>query len=200
MSTWSRALAVIRHGVAARVFPGACVEVGSAEAARWRQAVGSLSYEPDSPPVAADTVYDLASLTKPIATATVAMRLVEAGRLDLDRRPWPRIEPGWLGADRDARHRPGPARARGRAAGVGAAVEAIMPGGTPSSPPRAACPSSTCRASQSLYSDLGFIVLGAVAGAGRAAPRSTSSSIACAAPWRPAEPSGIPLRFTPPPA
>ena len=70
--------------MSARVFPGACAEAGSAEAARWSQSVGSLSYDPDSPRVSERTVYDLASLTKPMATATVAMRLVDAGRLDLD--------------------------------------------------------------------------------------------------------------------
>ena len=43
MSNWARALDVIRDGLSARVFPGACAEVGSAKAARWREAVGSLS-------------------------------------------------------------------------------------------------------------------------------------------------------------
>lgn len=160
MSPWSRALAVIRDGVAARVFPGACAEVGSAEAARWSQSVGLLSYDTDSPPVSEGTVYDLASLTKPIAAATVAMRLVDAGRLDLAS-PVASIEPAWLGADRGSvtiqdllEHAAGlPAWAPlwKRHAGRDAVVAAAC-----------GVPLEYVPRTRSVYSDLGFIVLGGV--------------------------------------
>ena len=67
----------------------------------------------------AATVYDLASLTKPIATATIAMRLVEAGRLDLSS-PVAKHDPHWLGAERRGRHRPGSAGTCVRSARLGA--------------------------------------------------------------------------------
>ena len=159
MSHWDRALNVIREGASAGVFPGACAEAGAADGRRWHAAVGALSYEADAPPVTPATVYDLASLTKPIAAATLAMRLVEAGRLDVSS-PVSRLEPVWRGADRERvtvrdllEHASGlPAWAplwahhRGRDAVVAAASRAAL-----EYEPR----------SRSLYSDLGFIVLGA---------------------------------------
>jgi len=196
VSTWNRALDVIRDGVSARIFPGACVEAGSAKAVRWRQSVGSLSYEPDSPPVAADTVYDLASLTKPIATATVAMRLVEAGRLDLTSAVAAH-EPGWMGADRAGvtvqdllEHAAGlPAWAplwrdhAGREAVVASACGVAL-----EYPPR----------SKSLYSDVGFIVLGAVLEHAGQATLDDQFDRLCRNGWSDGG-EGLPLRFMPPP-
>lgn len=46
---------------------------------------GRLTYDADARPVTAATIYDLASLTKVVATTTMAMILVDEGRLDLDR-------------------------------------------------------------------------------------------------------------------
>ncbi len=45
---------------------------------------GHLSYDEDAPLVEEDTIYDLASLTKVVATTTMAMIMVDEGRLDLD--------------------------------------------------------------------------------------------------------------------
>lgn len=47
---------------------------------------GSLSYDDNSAPVNSQTIYDLASLTKPIATTSAAMLLYERGLLDLDKK------------------------------------------------------------------------------------------------------------------
>jgi CubicO group peptidase (beta-lactamase class C family) len=160
VSAWSRALAVLREGCSRRVFPGACAEAGSAAGARWSAAVGAVSYEPGWPPVTASTIYDLASLTKPIVTATVAMRLIEAGLLELEGAV-AESDPAWRGADREGvtiqdllEHAAGlPAWAplwkahRGRDAMVEAASMVPL-----EYPPR----------TQSVYSDIGFIVLGAV--------------------------------------
>src|SRR5438093_9713957 len=48
------------------------------------EAFGKLRPEPDSPPVVRDTIFPIASITKPI-TATLAMQLVEDGVLGLNR-------------------------------------------------------------------------------------------------------------------
>ncbi len=69
-----------------RVTPGAVVEVGSAEGPVPVEAVGRLTYAADAPAVDECTVYDLASLTKVMATGTLAMRHAAAGRLPLDTR------------------------------------------------------------------------------------------------------------------
>jgi len=65
-------------------FPGAVVAVGHRGRLVHLAATGRLSLEAGSPPVATDTIYDLASLTKVIATTTMAMILADEGRLDLD--------------------------------------------------------------------------------------------------------------------
>ncbi len=195
MSNWQRAFDVIRDGVSARVFPGACAEAGSSDAARWRQAAGRLSLEADSPPVSSATVYDLASLTKPIATASVAMRLVETGRLDLASSV-ASLQPDWTGGDR-----------------IGVSVQDLLEhaAGLPAWAPlwkghagrdavvAAACgvPLEYAPRSRSVYSDLGFIVLGAVLErAGRA--RLDEQFDGLSGTWRPAGEDGLPLRFAPP--
>ena len=66
----------------------------------WRHAAGALSYGGDAA-ATADTVFDLASLTKVLATTTVVMRLVEVGALALDEPVAGRIA-DWRGSDRGA--------------------------------------------------------------------------------------------------
>jgi CubicO group peptidase (beta-lactamase class C family) len=78
------ARAVIEHGLADRVFPAAVVNVGSRAGVRWQQAFGRLTYADDAPACTAETLFDLASLTKVIATTPIAMAHVRAGRLNLD--------------------------------------------------------------------------------------------------------------------
>lgn len=75
---------ILEAAVAARAFPGAAVEVGRADGPLWSAAFGALGYEPGAPSTSLDTVFDLASLTKVVATTSFAMQLVEAGRLELD--------------------------------------------------------------------------------------------------------------------
>jgi CubicO group peptidase (beta-lactamase class C family) len=65
----------------------------------WRHAAGSLTYEPDSPATTEHTVFDLASLTKAIATTSLAMRHVERGSLALADRVGSRSR-FWTGRDR----------------------------------------------------------------------------------------------------
>jgi CubicO group peptidase (beta-lactamase class C family) len=98
---FSDALSVLQNGVAARAFPCAAVDVGGREGSLWTAAVGTLTYDADSPEATAGTVFDLASITKVIATATLAMRAVDDGRLSLDMRvaDWLRE---WRGVDREA--------------------------------------------------------------------------------------------------
>ena len=80
---FSRAADVVLQGHRDRAYPAAVVEVGHAAGVVWRQAFGRLDYEPDSPATQDDTIFDLASLTKVLATTTIAMQLLEAGRLAL---------------------------------------------------------------------------------------------------------------------
>jgi len=151
---------VLLDALAAGTFPAASVEVGTAHAVLWREAFGRVG---DAPSARAqpDTVFDLASLTKVLATATVLMRLVDRARLDLDD-PIGRRLPDWDGADRNGvtvedvlSHTSGlPAwlplfrQLEGREAYAHAIARTPL-----AYPPR----------TRSVYSDLGFILLGFVA-------------------------------------
>ena len=68
-------------------FPGASWLVGDARRVLAEGAVGDATVEPGRLPASTETLYDLASLTKPLATALLAVRLQSAGRLRLEDRP-----------------------------------------------------------------------------------------------------------------
>jgi len=78
--------ATVERFLASKAFPGAVVAAGREGALVHLKAYGKRTYEPDAPPMTTDTVFDLASLTKVIATTTMSMMLVDDGRLKLDRR------------------------------------------------------------------------------------------------------------------
>ena len=71
------------EGLRTRVFPGAVLFVRHKGQICVHQAIGQISSRPDSPSVQTDTIYDLASLTKPLVTVSSFLLLVHAGRLDL---------------------------------------------------------------------------------------------------------------------
>lgn len=138
--------------------PGAVVLIGRSDGVVFRRAYGRRAVVPDVEPMTVDTVFDLASVTKAVATATSVMWLVEAGRIDLDA-PISGVLPQFTGGGREritVRHllthtsglpavNPLPDYEGGREAAIrrilGLALE---------SPPGA----------RVRYSDLGFIVLG----------------------------------------
>jgi CubicO group peptidase (beta-lactamase class C family) len=76
---------IVERYAAERAYPGAVLAVGKDGALVRLRAFGRLSYAPDAAAVAPDTIYDLASLTKVVVTATVAMILVDEDRIDLDK-------------------------------------------------------------------------------------------------------------------
>lgn len=76
---------VVRRGITAGGYPGAAVVIGRRGAAVYEKGFGKLGWTTASSEVSADrTIYDLASLTKVVATTTAAMILYDEGRLDLD--------------------------------------------------------------------------------------------------------------------
>lgn len=76
---------LIEDAVHAGVFPAAVVEVGNASGSQWSYAAGTIGNDNGEHAVSLDTVFDLASLTKVIATATVSIQQVDSSILDLDR-------------------------------------------------------------------------------------------------------------------
>lgn len=74
---------VLAAAMAEGEVPGAVVLVGRHGKVAFRKAYGRRSVVPSVEPMTVDTAFDLASLTKPIATASSVMTLVEAGRVRL---------------------------------------------------------------------------------------------------------------------
>ncbi len=72
------------QGVAQRIFPGAVLLIACGDEVLWHEAYGMADLF-SGRRVQQETVYDLASLTKPLVTAAAVMLLVQQGLLDLDR-------------------------------------------------------------------------------------------------------------------
>jgi CubicO group peptidase (beta-lactamase class C family) len=164
----SAARALLADATARGVTPAAVLDVGRTDGARWSEAVGRLTYDAGAPPARVDTIFDLASLTKVMATTSLMMRAIEEERVRLDTALGDVLS-GW-GDRRHARiqmrhlleHSAGfPAHARlwetahGRQA-VEAALHAV--------------PLDREPGEAAVYSDLGFILLGFVLEAVREAP------------------------------
>jgi CubicO group peptidase (beta-lactamase class C family) len=77
----ARVRAVIEEAVSDRVFPGAAAAVVQKGRDDVIVACGRETYDPSARPVAIDAIFDVASLTKVVATTTAVMQLVEAGEL-----------------------------------------------------------------------------------------------------------------------
>lgn len=149
---------VLEQGLADRAFPAATVDVGTRHGSRWQASFGRFTFDDDSPACTAETIFDLASLTKVIATASIAMTHVAAGRIRLDA-PVGDFMDGWSVGDRAAitiRHLldhssglPAHLRAWTEAAGR-AEYERLI----------AALPLERAVGSSAVYSDVGFMLLG----------------------------------------
>jgi uncharacterized protein YbbC (DUF1343 family)/CubicO group peptidase (beta-lactamase class C family) len=75
---------IINQAIADGSIPGAVLVVGHDGEVIYRKAYGNRSLEPRRLPMTLDTVFDLASLTKVIATTTAVMQLMEQGRVRLN--------------------------------------------------------------------------------------------------------------------
>ncbi|MHB8800671.1 MAG: exo-beta-N-acetylmuramidase NamZ domain-containing protein [Thermoanaerobaculia bacterium] len=80
----SRIDALLSEAIARQEVPGAVVLVGRHGKVAFRKAYGHRALEPAVEPMTVDTAFDLASLTKGVATAAAVMTLVEEGRVALD--------------------------------------------------------------------------------------------------------------------
>jgi serine-type D-Ala-D-Ala carboxypeptidase len=193
------AVDILREGVRSGAFPAASLEVGRADGVLGSDAFGSLTFDRDAPPATGDTVFDLASLTKVIATTTLAMRAVDDGVLSLDDRLASRL-PEWRGLDRESvTIRDVLAHASG--------LPAYLPffrdhtGRAEFEPAICRVPLEYAPGAQAIYSDLGFILLGFVLHDVRTAARGRlDPSTTLAAQFRRLASylSSQPLTFNPP--
>ncbi len=75
---------LVEEAIREKRLPGAVILIGQNERILYRKAFGHRALVPDLEPMTVDTVFDLASLTKVVATTTSIMQLVEAGRISLE--------------------------------------------------------------------------------------------------------------------
>lgn len=151
---------VMERAMQAGGFPGAAVIIGRRDAIVWERGYGRLDYRSYAPVQAESTLYDVASLTKVVATTAAAMVLVDRGRLQLDD-PVSQYLPEFARGDkakvtiRDLlTHRSGlpPGRSLARAGGsVAGARQAVLSTALSEQP-----------GERTIYSDLGADALGFV--------------------------------------
>jgi uncharacterized protein YbbC (DUF1343 family)/CubicO group peptidase (beta-lactamase class C family) len=77
---------LVDDAIRARQLPGAVVLVGRGDRAVYTKAYGNRALVPAIEPMTEDTIFDVASLTKVVATTTSVMVLLEQGRLRLNDR------------------------------------------------------------------------------------------------------------------
>lgn len=70
--------------IAAKKLPGAVVCLAEKGEIRFLQAYGHAVLQPQKIPAGIDTLYDAASLTKPLVTTTIILLLIQQGKLDLN--------------------------------------------------------------------------------------------------------------------
>ena len=78
---------VIQRAITDNGIPGAVLVVGHNAKVIYRKAYGHRALEPKREPMTLDTIFDLASLTKVVATTTAIMQLMEQGKVRLND-PW----------------------------------------------------------------------------------------------------------------
>jgi CubicO group peptidase (beta-lactamase class C family) len=160
LTRFDDAFAILDQAVAGHAFPAASVAVTQGGRLVALQGFGRFTYEVDSPVVEPATIFDLASLTKVVATTAMAMVLYERGLIDLDA-PVVGIIPEFIAED----SRRGEVTLRmllAHSSGLSAHEKFFLKARDRESvlrmafnTPLAAEPGSTA-----VYSDIGFIILG----------------------------------------
>jgi len=161
---FQRAFNVLRSGIDQRAFPGAAVAVIYQGKLIAHKGLGHFTYDATSPAVTAENIYDLASVTKVIATTTACMILHDRGLLKLDE-PLVDLLPGFAesGSGQEAARRQVTLRMLlAHSSGLPAYIKLFQTAHNKEElltqalrVPLAAAPGSRAE-----YSDIGFILLG----------------------------------------
>jgi CubicO group peptidase (beta-lactamase class C family) len=158
VTQFAQAAGLLEKAIAAHAFPAASVEIGRAAGVTWRAGFGRLTYAEDAPRATEETIFDLASLTKVIVTTTLIMQAVDAGALSLTDCVTDRLNQ-WHGLDRQTVTI---ADLLEHASGLTAYLPFFRDHRGRSEFERAICtlPLEYTPRTKSIYSDLGFILLG----------------------------------------
>ncbi len=165
---WAPLQKLLEAGVSQGVFTAAVALVGLKGELRWEGAAGAVSREPGAAAVTLDTVFDLASLTKPLATTLALMVLADRGRLEIAASLGEVLPAPWLPPDKRPltlasllTHRAGLPAWR-------PFYQEVLAAPAPDRPTllerlAAATPLERAPDTMTVYSDLGFMLLKAVA-------------------------------------
>jgi CubicO group peptidase (beta-lactamase class C family) len=82
--TFRVAFSILQDAIASRTFPGCSLAITVRGELIAHHPLGRFTYDPASPLVTSASIFDLASVTKAVATTTMAMILYERGLLDLE--------------------------------------------------------------------------------------------------------------------
>src|SRR4051812_2974980 len=77
---------LVQQAISEKKLPGAVVLIGRDDRTIYQQAIGKRAVVPETETMTLDTIFDLASLTKVVATTTSVMMLVEQGKIRLNDR------------------------------------------------------------------------------------------------------------------
>ncbi|MCK9378356.1 MAG: beta-lactamase family protein [Syntrophobacterales bacterium] len=165
---WTALQVLLETGVSQGVYTAAVALVGLEGNLLWEGAAGRLSRDPSAAAVSADTVFDLASLTKPLATTLALIVLAAQGKFSLATTLGAVLPPAWLPRDKQSlalgsllTHRAGLPAWRPFYPDVLAAPAPARPALLERL--AAAAPLDHPPDTVTLYSDLGFMLLKAVA-------------------------------------
>jgi len=168
-SQFARAFAILREAMMHRAFAGAALAITHEGALVASQGFGRFTYEPTSPEVHSGTIFDLASVTKVVATTSMAMLLYERGLLDLET-PVAEALPEFIShgpAEEINNRRAVTARMLlAHCSGLPAYVKLFETAHTRDELLRdaLATPLAAVPGTESVYSDIGFILLGELLG------------------------------------
>lgn len=161
------ATSVLAHAIDQGVFPGAAFGVLHHGERLAIESMGGFTYQPDSPRVRPDTIFDMASVSKAMATTSTAMLLWERGQLDLDE-PLARRLPEFVDPSPEAeslaalRPQVTPRMLLAHCSGLPAYAPLYKTNATASKLLEACLhmPLEATPGTQAVYSDIGFILLG----------------------------------------
>ena len=154
------AFELLRQAIAQHVFPAASVAVTHQGKLIALKALGQFTYDRQSPQVTSASIFDLASVSKAVATTTVAMILYQRGLLDLEI-PVVSVVPEFAGQD-ERRREVTPHMLLAHSSGLPAYEKLFRRAPTKDELLNAAfaMPLVADPGTQATYSDIGFIILG----------------------------------------
>jgi CubicO group peptidase (beta-lactamase class C family) len=160
---FSAAFDILEKAIAAHAFPACALAVTLAGELIAHKALGRFAYDPASPVATTSSLFDVASLTKVVATNTIAMILYERGLLDLEA-PITAIVPEFAGVsgDEHARRQVTLRLLLAHSSGLPAYEKLFLRAPTREALLQAAfsTPLTAAPGTRAEYSDIGFILLG----------------------------------------